>query len=849
MTSFFYKMEAKTRLTDDQLCQQIMDGISQYNANKKSTYKGKRVILLIGPTGVGKSTLIELCKSKPLNIQKVTFKYDTGEETQKIVIDCAGSNIGHTFESTTQEPLEHTITGYIFLDCPGFDDSGGPVPEIIHSYQLFQIVKEVNQVKIVIVASEAEMTGAKSKVIIETIKRTKKLIFGDSDQQTNQFGLVITKCSNKKTFAQLGYSPKIINQFDQNNIFLFPKPPKNFSGQYPIEKTGLSNLRSFINNETTFITVSNPSVSLNDESMRLLEKVSNKQIQKNTDLLKKLSELILRAHEELSDNCFGQIEKLNHAISIIKNRLEKMKSLKKTCYFIEDSEDFANKFSSTLDYDEDDIKNTLNSIAQTKEFSNFLKIILNKDIIIEDFQNSVFDFYGDVFKDLKNQIRLLEAKLWNASKNQFLIDFQKQLPLPETQVLLKEFNDHFNLFKENCATLNLDHDKKEQLLKEFEKDAHSIYDTRVVLYDSYDKELWEENKNSFLSEFDVQFSNMDEKKSKLEDFNFYFNQVKQNQEDFNTFVVIIPGWKDKNGQKFTKREKFLLEQALKSYESEVSKHKLAKNEWWQDFKDQLITDFQSVLPKPDKITSLKSLDDINVYINKVKEMHSSVKLDQDQEKVFRKEAENIYQLYKKDISFVEKERWGIDKTKFLIDFETEIDGLDFSKHSFDEIFNKVKSSNSNISMDSYQESQVRNEANLIFLDSQRKFNNRKEEEKLNQEKIKRMQEERKNQRVCEEYKRKYKTLWGFKEDNYKKFTHFWREIWKKTKDGNGNIISDEFFEKIEDSDEFYYTDTYEKIKDDHLVDFFQDYKRADSRSYPRRIDGKITGHFKVEPFE
>ena len=96
-------------MTDEEKCQKIIDGISEYNAKNQTSYKGKSVVLLVGPTGVGKSTLIELTKSKPLNVEKVTLEDEDGNTQKKMVLHCEDSNVGHTDESKTQEPLEHTI--------------------------------------------------------------------------------------------------------------------------------------------------------------------------------------------------------------------------------------------------------------------------------------------------------------------------------------------------------------------------------------------------------------------------------------------------------------------------------------------------------------------------------------------------------------------------------------------------------------------------------------------------------------------------------------------------------------------------------------------------------------------
>ena len=59
--------------------------------------------------------------------------------------------------------------------------------------------------------------------------------------------------------------------------------------------------------ETTFINISN--------SLRLLEKDFNKQNQKNRELLKTLSDVILSEHEESCTKSLATIEKINNTFS------------------------------------------------------------------------------------------------------------------------------------------------------------------------------------------------------------------------------------------------------------------------------------------------------------------------------------------------------------------------------------------------------------------------------------------------------------------------------------------------------------------------------------------------------
>ena len=83
--------------------------------------KGADVVMTIGPTGAGKSTIINRGAGS-----KVTFEQDTRTKKWIATADPVKFPIGHT-KSCTLTPTfwKNEKTGMVIGDCPGFNDTRG----------------------------------------------------------------------------------------------------------------------------------------------------------------------------------------------------------------------------------------------------------------------------------------------------------------------------------------------------------------------------------------------------------------------------------------------------------------------------------------------------------------------------------------------------------------------------------------------------------------------------------------------------------------------------------------------------------------------------------------------------
>lgn len=104
----------------------------------------EEAIIVIGDTGVGKSTIMNF-----LNDAKLTIKC----EGLKPKLICEGESlikIGHEKYSETSIPTRVIIGGLAFYDCPGFRDNKGEEYEISNSFFVQKLLDLYQKVKIVL---------------------------------------------------------------------------------------------------------------------------------------------------------------------------------------------------------------------------------------------------------------------------------------------------------------------------------------------------------------------------------------------------------------------------------------------------------------------------------------------------------------------------------------------------------------------------------------------------------------------------------------------------------------------------------------------------------------------------
>jgi ribosome biogenesis GTPase A len=102
------------------------------------------MVLIIGKTGSGKSTIINILADKKLFGKK---------ESGNLIIDTVDyvSKIVHGGTSGTDKPTFYIDKQYTYFDCPGFFDNKGEEQEIKTAFYINYLFRQAKRVKLLIV--------------------------------------------------------------------------------------------------------------------------------------------------------------------------------------------------------------------------------------------------------------------------------------------------------------------------------------------------------------------------------------------------------------------------------------------------------------------------------------------------------------------------------------------------------------------------------------------------------------------------------------------------------------------------------------------------------------------------
>ena len=155
-----------------QVYQKIVEEAEKFAKQvEEQTSTRETVVLVLGDTGSGKTTITALLDGKQLQVTKIGAT---------VVLDLPNqvTGIGHRIgESETQSPVFHrSASGVLVLDCPGFKDTKGAETEILHSFRLFQLFKGSKNLKVkVVIVSPAGQLDSRGVDLVEVIRRVQQM--------------------------------------------------------------------------------------------------------------------------------------------------------------------------------------------------------------------------------------------------------------------------------------------------------------------------------------------------------------------------------------------------------------------------------------------------------------------------------------------------------------------------------------------------------------------------------------------------------------------------------------------------------------------------------------------------
>lgn len=166
------------------LLRQILNAHLERYPDLLHSSRGRDIVVFLGKTGAGKSTLINYLKETPLRAdRRHIILSDPSDPTTM--------RIGNGSHSETQLPQFTQIGGLAFYDLPGFGDTRGTAVGLMNASFIKNILEKARSVKLVFVAGYDEITAGRGALLRELLNTTHHLLRGRETQRLS--ALVITK--------------------------------------------------------------------------------------------------------------------------------------------------------------------------------------------------------------------------------------------------------------------------------------------------------------------------------------------------------------------------------------------------------------------------------------------------------------------------------------------------------------------------------------------------------------------------------------------------------------------------------------------------------------------------------
>lgn len=271
---------------------QIKQNFANINAQGEE-FKNKTVVLLLGPTGSGKTTLFYALTGKDLIVAEGSpFPIlDVNDKDRDIHFQ-----IGHGGRAKTTTPgLKYdSATDIIFCDCPGFFDNKSDIQDTTNSFAIHTVLSNAKNIKILLCASDSSIQSSKGRDLLECCYLVEKL-FPNKNSIRDAILLIVTNISQEyvndpaldDVFTGDSWLLKLFQSKETGNdrkVFYFPSPDKNMVNGLYSGFEHKSKIISFIQKTPSSNVI--PRISLSDQALYL--------ILRSIDSFGCLSDLILK---------------------------------------------------------------------------------------------------------------------------------------------------------------------------------------------------------------------------------------------------------------------------------------------------------------------------------------------------------------------------------------------------------------------------------------------------------------------------------------------------------------------------------------------------------------------------
>jgi len=363
-----------------------------------SNHDDEKVLLVIGKTGVGKSTLINYLSGAELVATKKGF----GGYVLNVKEQVGNIKIGHSNVSETTVPNKwyDEKTGITYWDCPGFEDTKGAEQDIANAFYVQRLFNNP-KLKLVVVVQETTFMEDRGSKFIDLIGKL-GILLKDFNKFKDGLSLVVTKASPSMTTEDVKYGigtyleevknlsfvQKEILQFlsgkdGKVELFTTPREPGPISGE-------MRDKMLWMINNTKYVDKSEVNITVSDKSLLVVEEMA-----KNVNIM--VSDSVRKICFNLENIYQKDIEQLKNANGNISKIKDSLQSL-----------NIWNSLIQELVIKSDQANSTEEFVRQLDE-----KISANKIISEEKFKGlqeylSYLDFFKTIHKSTEKSLKLKE---------------------------------------------------------------------------------------------------------------------------------------------------------------------------------------------------------------------------------------------------------------------------------------------------------------------------------------------------------------------------------------------------------------------------------------------------------